>query len=94
MSAKISGKLGGLEIEWLSIPHGREGQGRVRVGADTWDVQWRKDSHGVWLELPHGTFGFDLIAEKDDDGRVQYRLKSRKSDEAYVGSTLLVLAKQ
>ncbi|MBU6376797.1 MAG: biotin/lipoyl-binding protein, partial [Bdellovibrionales bacterium] len=85
MSATVIGKLGAHDIEWLSIPRGPAGSGRVRVGNAVLDVQWRKDSHGIWLELPHGTFGFDLIAERDDDGRVLYRLKSRKSDEIHAG---------
>jgi biotin carboxyl carrier protein len=85
MSATIVGKLGALDLEWLSVPRGLQGAGRVRVGKDIWDVSWRKDSHGVWVEFPHGTFGFDLIAEKDEDGRVLYRLKSRKGPEIHAG---------
>ncbi len=85
MSATIVGKLGALDLEWLSIPRGLQGSGRVRVGKETWDVSWRKDSHGVWMEFPHGTFGFDLIAEKDEDGKVLYRLKSRKGPEIHTG---------
>ena len=88
MSASVLGKLGSLEVEWLSIPRGLNGQGRVRVGSETWDVSWRKDRHGVWIELPHGTVGFDLIAERDDEGKISYRAKSRRSDEAYVGLRL------
>ena len=42
-------------------------------------------SEGLWLEFAHGVFGFDLMAEKDDEGRVLYRLKSRKSPEHAVG---------
>lgn len=85
MSASIMGKLGDFDLEWLSIPRGLQGAGRIRVGKEIWDVSWRKDSHGIWMELPHGTFGFDLIAEKDEDGKVLYRLKSRKGPEIHAG---------
>ncbi len=85
MSATIVGKLGNWEIEWLSIPRGLSGEARVRVGAEVHNVSWRKDHEGVWIEFKHGVFGFDLMAEKDDDGRVLYRLKSRKSPEHAVG---------
>ena len=83
MSATITGRLGAYELEWLSIPRGLQGSGRVRVGKETWEVRWRKDSHGVWIEFPHGTFGFDLVAEKDEEGKVFYRLKSRKGPEVH-----------
>jgi len=83
MSATITGRLGAYELEWLSIPRGLQGSGRVRVGKETWEVRWRKDSHGVWIEFPHGTFGFDLVAEKDEEGKVFYRLKSRKGPEMH-----------
>ena len=83
MSATITGRLGAYELEWLSIPRGLQGSGRVGVGKETWEVSWRKDSHGVWIEFPHGTFGFDLVAEKDEEGKVFYRLKSRKGPEVH-----------
>ena len=85
MSAGIVGKLGPWEIEWITIPRGLSGEGRVRVDKQVLPVAWRKDHEGVWLEFAHGVFGFDLMAEKDDDGRVQYRLKSRTSPEHAVG---------
>ncbi|MEN9723816.1 MAG: hypothetical protein RJB38_1802 [Pseudomonadota bacterium] len=85
MSASISGKLGSWDLEWLSIPRGREGSARVRVGKQIFEVTWRKDSHGVWVEFPHGTFGFDLLAERDEEGKTLYRLKSRQGLENQVG---------
>lgn len=85
MSATVIGKLGNHEIEWLTIPRGLSGEGRVRVGSQIHSVAWRKDHEGVWVEFEHGLFGFDLMAEKDEDGRIQYRLKSRKSAEHAVG---------
>lgn len=85
MSASIIGKLGNLEIEWLSVPRGLSGQGRVRVGTRVMAVSWRKDAAGVWLEFDHGVFGYDLMGERDDEGRVLYRLKSRNSPELHIG---------
>ena len=85
MSATIVGKLGNWDIEWLSIPRGLSGEGRVRVGQEIHTVAWRKDRGGVWLEFSHGVFGFDLMAERDDEGKILYRLKSRQSPEHAVG---------
>jgi biotin carboxyl carrier protein len=85
MSSGIAGRLGSWDIEWLTVPRGLSGEGRVRVGQEILPVAWRKDHHGVWLEFAHGVFGFDLMAEKDDEGRIQYRLKSRTSPEHAVG---------
>jgi len=85
MSASIVGKLGPFEIEWLSVPRGLSGEARVRVGKDVQSVAWRKDRDGIWLEFSHGLFGFDLLAEKDDEGKILYRLKSRQSLEHAVG---------
>lgn len=85
MSSIISGKLGPWEIEWLSIPRGLSGESKVRVNNQIYSVSWRKDREGIWVEFPHGVFGFDLIAEKDDEGRVLYRIKSRTSYEHAVG---------
>jgi len=85
MSARIQGKLGPWELEWLSVPRGLHGEAQVRVGKQVHSVFWRKDHEGIWVEFAHGVFGFDLIAEKDDEGRVFYRLKSRKSPEHAVG---------
>lgn len=85
MSARILGKLGSWEMEWLSVPRGLTGGAQVRVGNEVHSVSWRKDHEGLWIEFAHGVFGFDLIAERDDEGKLFYRLKSRKSPEHAVG---------
>ncbi|MFN7684498.1 MAG: hypothetical protein ACK5QT_03700, partial [Oligoflexia bacterium] len=85
MSATLTGKLGAWDLEWLSVPRGLQGQARVRISGKEYPVSWRKDPQGVWVEFSHGVFGFDLLAEKDEDGKITYRLKSRQGVEHAVG---------
>jgi biotin carboxyl carrier protein len=87
MSA-VKSKVGPFEFEWLSIPRGPQGHARVRVtrnGAEAQEleVSWREDADGLWLELPTGLYGFDLQAEKDEDGRRSFLITRRGSSEAF-----------
>jgi acetyl/propionyl-CoA carboxylase alpha subunit len=40
-------------------------------------VRWSRDADGLWLELPGAVRGFDIDSEKNDDGRLVYRLSER-----------------
>ena len=86
MSASIKGKVGGLELEWLSLPKGLEGAAQVRLaGAEAIEVRFRKDKEGIWIETPDGTYGFDLIAEPQDEGGPTFRMSRRGGAEEYAG---------
>ncbi len=89
MSA-VKSKVGPFDLEWLSIPRGPQGSARVRVtkagaSSEEIEVSWREDADGLWLELPGGLYGFDLQAEKDEEGRRGFLISKRGSSEAYEG---------
>ncbi len=94
MSA-VKGSIGKLEIEWLTPPHGVYGSGLVRTaGGEAISCSWRKDDQGIWIELPHGVFGFDIVAARDDDGRLQYGLTERESGRAWESLSFLRAGEQ
>lgn len=51
----------------------------------TREVRWRLDEEGIWIELPEGTYGFDILAERDDDGRATYTVRRRIGDGQWSG---------
>ncbi|OFZ22239.1 MAG: hypothetical protein A2X94_01945 [Bdellovibrionales bacterium GWB1_55_8] len=84
--SQLKGKVGPWELEWKTAPHGPSGTGQVTVnGKDVLEVRWRRDGQGIWIELPQGAHGYDFEAEKDDDGRVSYRVLERGSDQEWEG---------
>lgn len=89
MSA-VKSKIGPFELEWVSVPRGPQGTARVRVtrpgtSSEELEVSWREDADGLWIELPTGLHGFDLQAEKDEDGRRIFLISKRGSSEAFEG---------
>jgi len=87
MSA-VKSKVGPFELEWLTIPRGPQGNARVRVhGAghtsQEMEVSWREDADGLWLEMPSGLHGYDIQAEKDEEGRRSFLISKRGSSEAF-----------
>ncbi len=86
----VKGKVGAHELEWLSAPHGTEGEGRVRLAnGQLLDVRWRKDGDGLWIELPSGVHGFDVTAEAMDEGGLSYRMRSRGGPGHFAGLSFL-----
>jgi biotin carboxyl carrier protein len=81
MSSSISGKIGSIQLEWITFSSSRKGSGKVKVDGRVYDVSWTMDSFGLWLELSHGVFGFDCQPVSDDEGRVTYQLRSRQGIE-------------
>lgn len=76
--SEVSGKVGKWDLRWLKPPRGTSGVTRLGLAdGRKLEVRWRRDADGLWIELPHGTFGFDIHAERDDDGRVVYALRQR-----------------
>ena len=88
--SSVKGKVGQHELEWLSAPHGKDGQSQVKFADGTvWEVRWKKDAEGLWIELPHTVAGFDIGAEAQDEGNLTYRLRRRSSNEAAQGLSFL-----
>jgi len=74
------GHVGEQKIEWKNPPHGMAGETSVKVQGVETPVKWSRDAQGVILELPEGIFGFDLVAHRDDDGRLVFRVRQRCTD--------------
>ena len=89
MSSMISGKIGLVQIEWVTFSSARKGSGQVRVNDRVYNASWVVDSFGLWLELPHGVFGFDCHPILDDEGRVTYQLRSRQGIENHSSLSFL-----
>lgn len=86
----VKGKVGEVGLNWKTIPRGPRGEAQVEVeGGDTLHVTWRQDADGLWLELPDGVWGFDIRAERQDDGTLLYDLQERGSGQAWKGLTFL-----
>ena len=75
----MTGKVGGLELKWKTVPRGTSGSSSVEIAGKTISVSWRTDADGLWIELPHGVFGFDLSGELDDQNSLVYRVRERGS---------------
>ena len=61
----------------MSIPHGSSGEAVCRLAGQDVPVAWRRDREGLWLETDRGVFGFDIVGETNDDGRIVYQLRRR-----------------
>jgi acetyl/propionyl-CoA carboxylase alpha subunit len=73
----VKGKVGGFELQWLSVPHGTSGEAVCVQGGAKMPVAWRRDREGIWIETDRGVFGFDIVGETNDDGKVVYQLRRR-----------------
>jgi acetyl/propionyl-CoA carboxylase alpha subunit len=73
----VKGKVGGVELEWQSVPQGSSGEALCVQGGTKVSVSWRRDREGLWIETDRGVFGFDIVGETGDDGRVVYQLRRR-----------------
>lgn len=82
----VRGKVGSFELEWVTVPRGREGMSQVRVaGGAPIDVRWRMDDDGIWIELPEGARGYDLAGEPGDDGTLTFRVSERQGSGEWSG---------
>lgn len=76
----VSCKVGKHSLTFEKFPAGTEGLLRVSVGeAEPVTLRYRRDPDGVWVEFPHGTFGYDFEGEKDEQGKLQFRVTERQS---------------
>ena len=76
--SQLSCHVGDWKLLFDSPPRGKSGMVRVTVGTGkTYEVRFRRDADGIWIELPSGVYGFDLQAERDEEGRTQYRVITR-----------------
>lgn len=83
--SELKGKVGSREIVWSKPPTTRTGEGRVRVGSESYIVCWKRDGDGVWLEINGQAFGFDLEGELSDEGRLQYLVSTRGGSAQWSG---------
>jgi biotin carboxyl carrier protein len=80
----IEGKVGEISFQWVTLPRGMNGTARARLADGRLiDAEFRRDADGLWIELPHGVFGYDITAEKSDDGRMLYQLRERGGTGAW-----------
>lgn len=85
--SRLTGKAGKWELNWRDPPRGASGIAQLELAGseETVDVRWRRDSTGIWIELPQGTYGFDILAERDDDGRASYSVSRRMAEGRWSG---------
>jgi biotin carboxyl carrier protein len=83
--SELKGRVGTWQIEWVTVPRGSSGMAQARVNGEVVEVRWQRDSNGIAIELPHGNFGFDIEGETDEEGRRQFRVARRESDQFWTG---------
>jgi acetyl/propionyl-CoA carboxylase alpha subunit len=92
MSAKIQGRVGDFELEWLQVPTGGKGRAQVRLrnrktglAEKSIEVGWAQDALGLWLELENQVIGYDIVATENDEGGECFDLKQRQGCEVIRG---------
>lgn len=86
LTYQVAGHLVTLD----SIPSGNEGTLRYRAPNGQWlSFSYKRDADGIWLELPAQTVGFDFEGERDDSGKILYRVTERLSDGRWNGVSVV-----
>ncbi|MDR3606606.1 MAG: acetyl-CoA carboxylase biotin carboxyl carrier protein subunit [Oligoflexia bacterium] len=76
--SRIHGKVGAIELEWMSPLRGNSGQAQARLkDGRVISVSWNRDREGLWIETDNGVFGFDIAGEATDEGGIAYHVKRR-----------------
>lgn len=86
----ISGKIGGMDLSFASVPRGPSGTVLVQLGSgEKLEVRWRLDHDGIWIETPTGVHGFDIVGETTDDGSKIFRVGERGGAGFWAGLSFL-----
>jgi acetyl/propionyl-CoA carboxylase alpha subunit len=86
----VLGKVGHIDLKWLSIPRGPQGSAYVQWGrGQPIEVHWKKDVDGIWIEFPNQVVGFDIEGENSEEGVIRYRVKRRGGNESFFGLSFL-----